>query len=394
MQPSFDQIIDRNEFPTFKWNPANLKARFGSEDVLPFSVADMDFPAPPAVVEALQARAEHGLFGYEYKTEGYFANLLTWYRERYGWTFEQDQLEFCATVMNGLSILINQHSEAGDGVIVQPPVFFEFRHLIRSNDREVIKNPLKLVEGQYEIDFDDLAAKVAEPKNKILILCSPHNPIGRVWSKAELARVAEICLQHKVLVISDEIHGDITYAPHRYVPMASLSAEIAANTCTILSPAKTFNIAGIMSGMVVIPNKSHRERFQGFTHRYQVNMNNVFAAAALEAAYGQGGPWLDELLRYLQGNIDFMRKYLAAHLPQVKIIEPQGTYLLWLDFKALGLEVKELEQFLSREARLAVNPGYWFGREGAGFVRWNIACPRSLLQEALSRLRQAIEHAT
>jgi len=385
----FDQKIDRTEYPSMKWNKSGLGEFFGNADALPFWVADMDFRAPEVVIEHLIDRAEHGIYGYEYKRESYFAALTSWYSERYNWNMDRNQLEDCPSVLNAVAVLIDQHTEEGEGVIVQPPVFFDFRGVIKSNKRKVIKNSLLFDDGKYSIDFEDLAQKAADPANKVLILCNPHNPVGRVWTKEELIRIGEICLENDVLVISDEIHGDLVYAPHQYTPFASLSEELAQNSATCLSPAKTFNIPGMIDAFVVIPNQERRERFHDFAHRFQTNKINVFASAAIEAAYSQGGEWLDQLLAYLQGNIDFMRDYFAEHLPQVKLVEPEGTYLLWVDFRELGLETKELERFLADEAKLAVSPGYWFGREGAGFVRWNIACPRGTLQQALNQLKDA-----
>ena len=386
----FDTNIDRNEYPAFKWHKPALQEHFGNDEALPFWVADMDFQAPDVLIDSLVNRAKHGIYGYEYKTDGYFEALFNWYAERHGWQIDPAHLEACPTILNAVAVIINQHSDEGDGVIVQPPVFFEFRSVIKSNNRQQIKNSLKFVDGRYEIDFDDLEAKAADPKNKILIICNPHNPVGRVWTKDELERVGNICKRHGVLVISDEVHGDIVYEPHRYTPFASISNELAQISVTCLSPAKTFNVAGMVDAMVVIPNDDIREQFHDFAHRYQTNKTNVFASAMIETAYSQGGQWVDDLLVYLQANIDFMRTYLAENLPQVKLVEPEGTYLVWLNFTELGLDVKELEQFLAQKAQLALNAGYWFGREGAGFARMNIACPQSVLEEALTRLKDAV----
>ena len=395
---NFDQILNRRAYPSFKWHDQALQEHFGNDQALPFWVADMDFPAPPAVLESLQKRVEHGVFGYEYKTDGYFDALLGWYANRHQWTIDPAHIEACPSVLNAVSILINQHSEAGDGVIIQPPVFFEFRQIIRSNGRRIVKNPLLFENGRverersgrYQIDFADLEIKAANPKNKLLILCNPHNPIGRVWTREELTQVGVICQQHNVLIIADEIHGDIIYPPHRYTPLASISKELAQISFTCLSPAKTFNIAGMVDAITVIPNETHRAQFRDFAHRYQINKTNVFALAAIEAAYRQGEPWLDELLTYLQSNVDFLRAYLQKNIPQISLVEPEGTYLVWLNFAGLGLDAKALERFLAQKAQIALNPGYWFGREGAGFARMNIACPQSILQEALVRLARAV----
>lgn len=386
----FDQPIDRTQYPSMKWSKPHIQEFFGNDNALPFWVADMDFQAPEVVMDAIIERAKHGVYGYEFKKDTYFDSLLSWYAMRHGWQIERDHIEDCPGVLNAVTVLINQHSEAGDGIIVQPPVFFEFRMVIKSNDRQLVKNPLKLVDSRYEMDFDDLEEKAADPNNKMLIICNPHNPVGRVWTKDELTRVGEICGRHGVLVISDEIHGDLSYPPHQYTPFASLSEEIAQNCAVCLSPAKTFNIPGMIDAIAIIPSETYREKFHDFAHRYQTNKINVFASAAIEAGYANGAGWLDELLVYLSENVAFMQSYLAEHIPQVKLIEPEGTYLVWIDFRDLGMDAKALESFLAREAGLALNAGYWFGREGAGFARMNIACPRSTLEEALSRLRNAI----
>ena len=386
----FDHVIDRNEYPTLKWNKLLLIEHFGSEDVLPLWVADMDFLTPSVEIDSLLKRAKHGIFGYEYKKDGYLDAFINWYANRHQWSIDQTHIEFCPSVLNAIAVLINLHSEMGDGIIIQPPVFFEFRMVIRSNDRRIIKNPLILDNGKYQMDFGDLEEKAANPKNKMMIICNPHNPIGRVWTREELARAGEICRRHNVLIISDEIHGDIVYGSNRYTPFISISDELAQVSFACLSPAKTFNIAGIVDAMAVIPNEEYRQRFHDFAHRFQINKTNVFASAAIEAAYSEGSKWLDDLLVYLQSNIDFLKSYLDQNLPQVKLVEPEGSYLVWLDFRELGLEAKELERFLAQKARLALNSGYWFGREGAGYARMNIACPQSTLYEAMSRLTNAI----
>ena len=387
---NFDQIIDRKEYPTLKWNKPLLTEHFGNDGVLPFWVADMDFQAPDVVIDSLLKRVEHGIFGYEYKKDTYFDALFNWYKNRHQWLVDLNHIEFCPGVLNAISILINQHSDKGDGIIVQPPVFFEFRSVIKRNNRKLVKNPLQVVDGKYQMNFKELEKKAANPKTKIMIICNPHNPVGRVWTREELAQAGEICRRHNVLIISDEIHGDIVYKPHHYTPFASISDELAQISVTCLSPAKTFNIAGVIDAMAVIANKEYRDQFHDFAHRYQINKTNVFASAAIEAAYSQGGEWLDELLTYLQANIDFLQSFLYENLPQVKLIEPEGTYLVWLDFKELGLDAKELEKFLAQKAQLALNSGYWFGREGAGYARMNIACPQSILEQALSRLTNAV----
>ena len=384
---NFDEYVDRSVYPTLKWSKSFLAKYFGNEEAIPMSVADMDLKAPPAVSEQLQKRAAHGIYGYEYRPESYFAALIAWYQDRHGWQIERGQIEPSPSILSAIAILINQHSDEGDGVILQTPVFFEFRMAIKSSRRKVIKNPLKLVEGHYQMDFEDLERKAADPRNKVLILCSPHNPVGRVWSTAELAQVAEICRRHDVFVIADEVHGDFSFSPHRFVPYLKVAG--GENGAACISPAKTFNISGIVNALTVIPDEEHRRRFHEFTQRYWVNKVNVFASAATEAAYKDGGAWLDALSAYLRGNVDFIRSYLRHNDIGISLIEPEGTFLAWLDFRELGLDAKALERFLSQDAQLALAPGYWFGREGAGFARMTIGCPRETVQRALDRLASA-----
>jgi len=391
---NFDEKIDRNLYPTLKWSRGFLAEHFGNEEAIPMSVADMDLKAPASVIEHLQERAAHGIYGYEYKPESYFAALESWYQRRHGWKIDRQQMETCPSILNGISILINQHSDERDGVILQSPVFFEFRMVVKSNKRRIVKNGLKLVEGKYQMDFDDLESKAADPNNKILILCNPHNPVGRVWTKMELEQVGAICARNDVFIIADEIHGDFAFPPNRYTPFLTVDKNVNMNSAACISPAKTFNISGMVDAITIIPDDSHRDRFHEFAHRYQINKTNVFATAATETAYRDGDAWLDALLDYLQGNIDFIRGFLEENDINVSMIEPEGTFLAWLDFRGLGLDVKVLEKFLADEAKIAVSPGYWFGREGAGFGRMTIGCPRSTIERSLDNLVSAVNGIT
>ena len=382
----FDEHIDRNQYPTLKWSRAFLAQHYGNEDVIPMSVADMDLKAPPSVIEHLQKRVRHGIFGYESKPESFFTAFESWFQTRHGWRIERQHVAPCPSILNAISILINQHSKKGDGVVLQSPVFFEFRKVVHSNGRKIVKNALEFVDGHYQIDFDDLETKAAVPNNKILILCNPHNPVGRVWTKVELERVAAICVRHNVFVIADEIHGDFAFPPHRYIPFLTISEITAQNAAACISPAKTFNVAGMVDAIAVIPNETHRQRFQEFTRRYQINKTNVFTSVAVEIGYRDGAEWLDSLLVYLQGNVDLIRESLQAHAVPIFLVNPEGTFLAWLDFRELGLETKALERFLAEKAKLALSHGYWFGREGAGFARMTVACPRSTIKDSLDNL--------
>ena len=388
---NFDETIDRTAVPTLKWDRAYLTRHFGNEDAVPMSVADMDLPSPPSVVDALSRRVDHGIFGYGAKPEGYHRAVEDWYRTRHGWHLTRGDLVASPSILSAVSVLIEQHSSEGDGVLVQPPVFFEFKAAIRRTGRVLVKNPLQLVAGRYEMDLADLEAKAADPSTKVLILCNPHNPVGRVWTREELGRVAEICERHGVFVVSDEIHGDFAFPPHRSVPYLTVADTPGAAAAACLSPAKTFNVAGTVDSLVAIPDPERREAFQTFVRRYFMNKTNVLSVAAIEAAYADGGDWLDEVLGYVQGNVELVRDHLAAHDLGVSIVEPDGTFLLWLDFRELGMDAKELERFLGREAGVALAQGYWFGREGAGFARMTIGCPRDTVRRAVERLTAALD---
>jgi len=388
---NFDEHIDRNQYPTMKWSRAFLSEHFGNEEAIPMSVADMDIKAPPTVIEHLQARVAHGIYGYESKPESYNVALAAWYQNRYGWKIKQEQIEPCPSILNAISILINQHSGEGQGVIIQPPVFFEFKTVIKSNGRKIVKNPLKLINGQYQIDFDDLEIKASDPNSRILILCNPHNPVGRVWTRIELKNVAEICEHHDVFVIADEIHGDFVFPPHQYTPYLNVSETSTQHGAACISPAKTFNISGMADAMAIIPNKTYRHQFHKFAHSYQINKVNVFASVATEVAYRDGAEWLDALLVYIQGNVGLIREHLEKTAIRVSLVEPEGTFLVWLDFRELGLDAKELARFLAVEAGIAISPGYWFGREGAGFARMTIGCPRATVESALDNMADAIK---
>jgi cystathionine beta-lyase len=386
---NFDEHIDRNQYPALKWSKSFLAQHYGNEDAIPMSVADMDLKAPPSVIEHLLKRVRHGIFGYESKPDSFFTAFESWFQTRHDWKLERQHVEPCPSVLNAISILISQHSNEGDGVVLQSPVFFEFRKVVHSNGRKIVKNPLEFIDGHYQIDFDDLETKAAVPNNKILVLCNPHNPVGRVWTKAELEQVAAICVRHDVFVIADEIHGDFAFPPHRYIPFLTVSEIAAQNAAACISPAKTFNIAGMVDAIAIIPNETHRKRFREFTRRFQINKTNVFTSVAIEIGYRDGADWLDALLLYLQGNVALIKESLQAQAVPVSMVNPEGTFLVWLDFRELGLDAKALERFLAEKAELALSQGYWFGREGAGFARMTIACPRTTIKRSLANLAAA-----
>lgn len=390
---NLDAVIDRNEVPTLKFDGEVMTSVFGAKELWPSWVADMDFMASPAIIEALSRRLSHGVFGYESNTNILPAAVVEWFSRRHQWGFRADHIITTPRTLSSLAVMINLFSNAGDGVIVQPPVFYDFKMIIGANQRQLVKNPLALQKGRYQMDFDHLRTITAATENKLLILCNPHNPIGRVWSKQDLTTIADICIANDVFIITDEIHGDITFA-NSYTPLASVSRDAALNCASCISPIKSFNLAGVANSMIVIENDEKRSLCKAWYNRFEINKNNVFTNAAMIAAYTNGEPWLNQVTEYLAGNIEMLKSFLHQKVPRVKLIEPEGSYLLWLDFRELGLEVKQLEAFLVNDARMAVNPGHWFGREGAGFARLNIACPRSILRAALDQLESAVNKMT
>lgn len=383
----FDTTINRREVPALKVHRMVLGE--DGMDLFPGGVADMDFPAPQPVLDAMAARLTHGVFGYETLPDGLMPALTGWMKARHGWQVNPDHILRAPNVLNSLSMATNLFSDAGDGIIVQPPVFFDFADVISENGRRLVENPLVLSAGRYEMDFAGLEACAANPKTKILFLCNPHNPVGRVWAKSELTRLGAICRKHVVLVVSDEIHGDITFSGHDFTPFASVSPSDALNSITCLSPAKSFNIAACCGAFTLVPDDARRRAFQAENSRLTVNKNNAFASVAMEAAYAQGGPWLDAAITYIEGNLSLVRTRLAEQ-PWVTLIEPEGTFLLWLDFRAMGLARDDLTRFLRQDVGWAITRGIAFGASGEGFGRLNIACPRAHLDRALDKLEHAL----
>lgn len=384
---SFDEIIDRRAIPALKVHPRVLGR--GGEELFAAGVADMDFKAPPPVLDALKMRLDHGVFGYEAVPDGLIPALVRWLDVRHDWQVDASHILRAPNILNALAIAASLFTRQGDGVIVQPPVFFDFFDILRENARSLIANPLILEDGRYRMDFDDLDRKASDPRTKMIYLCNPHNPVGRVWSEEELRSLGDICARHDVLVVTDEMHGDLVFSGSRYTPFSSLDRDYAANCITCLSPAKSFNIASCCSAFTVITDDDRRKAFQSENSRLTVNKNNAFANVAMEAAYRDGEPWLTAVLAYLEGNVDLVRDHLKS-VPGVDLVEPEGTFLLWLDFRKLGLRPDALTGFLRDEAKWAVTRGHAFGEEGAGFARLNIGCPRAKLESGLTQLANAI----
>lgn len=387
---NFDLAIDRTCTNCQKWD--NVPTVFGVPDALPMWVADMDFAAPPAVVEALHKRVEHGVFGYTFPTESYRGAIADWMKNRHSWTIQQEWIQFCPGVVPALSLIVDAFTEPGDQVVIQTPVYPPFYRVVQEHGRELIHNPLRLSEdGDYSMDFEDLENSFSTGNVKMIILCSPHNPVGRVWSKEELERLASLCQQYDVLVVSDEIHADLVFEQGGHTPFAALSEDAEGRSIICTAPSKTFNIAGLNTANMIIPNAQLRSKFRKILNRYSIGSITPMGAAATEAAYREGEPWLDELLVYIRGNMELVRNYAQEHLPELKVFMPEATYLLWIDFRQMGLSHEELTRFLVHEAKLGLNSGASFGKDGEGFMRMNLACTRATVQEALSRLHQAIE---
>ncbi|MGD8455685.1 MAG: MalY/PatB family protein [Anaerolineales bacterium] len=400
MKYDFDREIDRRGTQSVKWEYVPNEDHssidpteqfFGEERMLPMWVADMDFPAPPAVIEALEARARHGIFGYTTPADSYFQAVEDWMRRRHGWEIDRRWIVTTPGVIPGLKTMVRTFSARGEKVLIQPPVYHPFYHVIDDNERGLATNPLIYENTAYRMDYEDLEEKLSDPLVKMVILCNPHNPIGRVWNKEELIRLGELCLAHDVLVVSDEIHCDLLFKGVAFTPFATLGEAFAQNAIICTAGSKTFNLAGLHHSNIIIPNPDLREGFKKTLERSSTFGNNLFGLAALEAAYSQGEEWLDQLLDYLDENRQYLEDYIAEFIPQIKVVKPEGTYLIWLDCRELGLDKVGLEKFMREEARLYLDEGYIFGPEGEGFERMNIACPRSILVDALARLKGAVE---
>lgn len=384
----FDRVTDRTGGHAEKY--ALREKLFGTEDVLPMWVADMDIETPACIRDAVTARAEHPVYGYEEMPEGAFEAQCEWMRRRHGIALQREELFYSHSVVASISTAIMAFTEPGDEVVVQPPIYPPFMKQVVRNGRALLLNPLKRdARGVYRFDFDDLRRKLS-PRTKLLLLCSPHNPVGRVWERDELETLASICLEHGITVFADEIHSDLVFAPHRHTPFLALGDAVCDRTITALGPGKTFNVAGLAISTVVVTNEQLRTRFDEVYQQIHFAQGTVFAHAGFEAAYREGGPWLDALLPHLRKNIDKLdavcRRYDA-----IEFLPPQGTYLAWLDCRKMGFATdRELREFFIREAKLGLSPGISFGREGSGYMRLNFAVPTPTMDEALFRLDAAL----
>jgi cystathionine beta-lyase len=381
MKYDFDSVIDRRNSYSIKHEPS---WRGKPDDVLPLWVADMDFTAPVCVQEALADRARHGIFGYSEPDAPYFDVTRKWFEGRFNWTVQRDWLMITPGVVTALYLAVRALTKPGDGIVIQQPVYYPFESSIKKTGRQLLVNELVYKDGYYSIDFQDFEEKIKQAK--MFVMCNPHNPVGRVWKRDELERMGEICLRHGVTVIADEIHEDFIFPGHRHIVFASLNEELANITVTCTSPSKTFNLAGLLHANIFISNKDLRGKFKEEYAGCGLSQPGVMGLVACKAAYEGGAQWLDQLLDYLAGNISLLKTYLSDRIPKIKLVEPEGTYLAWLDCNGLGLCAQKLDETITHKGKLWLSSGISFGKGGSGFERMNAACPRSVLQDALERL--------
>lgn len=384
---NFDEVIDRRNTHALKTDA--LKERWGRDDLMPLWVADMDFRTPPFILEAIRKRCEHEILGYTCKHEGYYRAIIAWLKSRFGWKVTPEMINFTPGIVPGLAFAIQCFTREGDRVIVQPPVYHPFFLTTQNNNREVVWNPLILEDGQFRMDFGHLEKIITGCK--LFILCNPHNPGGRSWTKEELARLAGICYDHGVPVVSDEIHADLTLPPHRHVPFATVSDKAANNSVTFMSPSKAFNMAGLSSSYCIVPDPALRKKFFAYLEASELTNGHLFSFISVEAAYSNGTEWLEQMLAYVQGNIDFTDNYLRDNIPGVRAMLPEASFLIFLDCRELNLTQEQLVGLFVDKARLALNDGEMFGCQGKGFMRLNVACPRSVLEKALTQLKGACD---
>ena len=387
MQYDFDTPIDRTHTWSIKhdFKKENGKA----DDILPLWVADMDFRSPDSVVEALKKAVDHGIFGYSRADESYFDAVAAWYQKRHHLTLQPEWMTCTPGIVFALSIAVRAFSQEDDAVLIQPPVYHPFSRAILRNKRTLVENPLVLKDGHYEMDLEDLEQKVLDEHVKLMILCNPHNPVGRVWTREELTALADICLRHHVYVISDEIHGDFVWQGHEQTPYASISEEACLHSMMCTAPSKTFNLAGMATSNLFIPDPEMRRKFRSeLLDVGQENMNRL-GLFACRAAYEGGGEWLDQLIGYLAGNLALVRDFCKNRVPQIQLVEPEGTYLAWLDCRELGMTDDELMAFFSDEAKVWLDPGTHSGEQGSGFMRFNLGSSRSVIAQALDQIEAA-----
>ena len=387
MKYNFDEIVPRKHTNCLKYD--NVMEIFGTEDILPMWIADMDFKTPDFIVNAIRKRLDHELLGYTYCCKRWKPAIQNWVSRRYGWDVREEEIGFVGGIVPAISFALQCFTKPGDKVLIQPPVYHPYHHVTHDLERTLVFNPLKLVNGQFEVDFVEFEEKVKDCK--VFLLCNPHNPGGRVWSREELAHMCDICAKYNVLVISDEIHCDMALKGYKHVPFA-ICCDKAKDLCiTFMAASKTFNIAGLKSSYHVIPNEDIRKQYHEFLRKSELDTAHVFATGPVATAYNEGEEWLEQMLEYVEANIDFMEQYLKDNMPKMGMIRPQASFLVFLDARGLGLPHDKLVEFFVREAKVGMNDGAMFGEEGSGYMRMNLGCPRSVLEKALNQIKAAYD---
>ena len=391
MKYNFNEKIDRSENHSAKW--AEMEMKFGRSDLIPMWVADMDIKAAPEIVESMKKKVEQEIFGYVYRPDSYYETAANWLKKRFGYEISPASLIHSPGVVPSMSILVKMLTKSNDKILIQTPVYPPFAASVKDNGRELVENPLiKDEKGYYTIDFEDLEKKLAEDDVKLFILCNPHNPVGRVWKKEELLKMGELCKKYNVRILADEIWRDLIMPGYKHIPMASLSKEIEDITITLFSPTKSFNLAGLQASFATFPRVDERKEFDNILGQMDVKRNNPFSLVAFETAYEKCEDWLEELIQHIDGNMQYVIDFINERLPKIKIVKPEGTYLMWLDFNGVGIPQDKIQEFLINEAKVAMNDGGTFGSNGKGFARMNVACPRYMVEEAMSRIEKALKN--
>ena len=385
----FDKVIDRHGTNCLKFDFAKERGKNGDE--LSLWVADMDFQVAKPITDALQAQVNHGIYGYTEVKSDYFEIVKNWFKDNFDWEIKKGSLVKTPGVVYAIAMAVKAFTKEGEAVIIQQPLYYPFSEMIIANNRKLVNSPLVLKGGRYEIDFEDFEKKIVKNNVKLFILCSPHNPVGRVWSVEELKKIGDICIKHDVVIFSDEIHADFVYEPNKHHVFASLGESYAANSVIATAPSKSFNIAGLQVSNIFIENKKLRDAFRNEIVKSGYSQLNTMGLVAARAAYEFGKEWLDEVRAYIKDNLIFFRDYLKENIGELNLIEPEGTYLVWVDFGKLGLSEKQREDLIVNKAKLWIDSGAMFGADGEGFERFNIACPRSYLKKALDSLKKAVE---
>jgi len=390
MSEIFDTIIDRKNTGCEKWD--HCDKLFGGENLLPLWVADMDFRTPQAVIDAVSRRAEHGIFGYSTYMDSTYEAVINWFSRRHGWKIDKEWILYSPGVVPALNLIVQTFTAPCDGIIIQRPVYHPFMKVIENNGRRVLNNPLRLNKaGSYEIDFENLKRQAENPSASMMILCSPHNPVGRVWREDELKEIIKICSENNIILVSDEIHCDLVFNGFKHIPVHNIAGDYGDNIITCTAPSKTFNLAGVQVSNIIIPDTDKRKKFRKSLLNSGMLDPNSFAPAALEAAYNHGEEWLDSMLNYVNGNYELLKTFVENELTFARIFELQGTYLAWVDFRKYKIKPQPLDDLFIKKAGVAPSPGHVFGPEGAGFMRFNLACPGSVLKEGLDKIGEVFK---